>query len=75
VNASKREDDTLDLMRERNALDRQKVSALQSISNEATEEDVEEFIRHLPWSDDATENEKTIAAGNIRNFWQWCQSR
>lgn len=31
-------------------------------------EAVEEFIRNLPWSDQATEHDRTIAAGNIRNF-------
>lgn len=31
----------------------------------------DEFIRSLPWSADATEEEKALVAGNIRCFWAW----
>lgn len=31
-------------------------------------ESVEDFIRQLHWSDSATDHEKTLVAGNIRNF-------
>lgn len=30
--------------------------------------DVEQFIRDLPWSDQATDHEKTLVAGNLRGF-------
>ena len=74
TNARSRENDMLDLMRERNDLDRQKVSALRSLGCNVTDDDVEGFIRDLPWGDNAAEYEKTIAAGNIRNFWSWVKS-
>ena len=32
----------------------------------AFEKEVEEYIRRLPWSPDATEDEKTLVIGNIR---------
>lgn len=75
TNAKRGEDDTLELMRERNELDRQKVAALQSLRNGTiTNEEVESFIRDLSWSDDTPDDWKTIASGNIRHFWQWVQS-
>jgi len=30
--------------------------------------DVDQFIRDLPWSDQATDYEKTLVAGNLRGF-------
>ncbi len=29
---------------------------------------VEEYIRELPWSPEATDEERTLVAGNIRGF-------
>lgn len=40
-----------------------------------TDEDVESYIRSLPWSDDAEEHEKTLVAGNIRGFVAYLQTR
>lgn len=31
--------------------------------------DVEQFLRDLPWSDQATDHEKTLVEGNLRNFY------
>jgi len=32
------------------------------------DKDVETFLRNLPWSDDATDELKTVTIGNVRNF-------
>jgi hypothetical protein len=37
-------------------------------SEGGVDEAVEAYIRSLPWSEDATEDEKTLVAGNIRAF-------
>lgn len=31
--------------------------------------DLEQFIRDLPWSDQATDHEKTLVEGNLRNLY------
>lgn len=31
--------------------------------------DIEQFIRDLPWSDQATDHEKTLVEGNLRNLY------
>lgn len=41
-----------------------------SYTRVVSEDSVERFIRELPWTAEATDHEKTIAAGNIRNFAQ-----
>lgn len=38
---------------------------------EKEEGKVEEYIRSLIWSSDATELDKLLVAGNIRTFWKW----
>ena len=38
------------------------------ILSNSPEFDIEEFIRHLRWSPETTDNERTIAAGNLRNL-------
>ena len=34
-----------------------------------SDEDVERFIKRLPWTSSVGEYEKTLVIGNIRNFW------
>ena len=34
-------------------------------------EQIEEYIRSLPWSDDTPDIHKTLVAGNIRAFYSW----
>lgn len=71
TNAKKVDSRTLALMEERNELDRQKVAAIRGLQAGCSDDDVEEFIRNLNWSDQASSDEKTLVAGNIRHFFQW----
>lgn len=36
-----------------------------------TDDNIEDYIRSLPWSEYATDDEKTLVAGNIRRFHEW----
>lgn len=77
-NANKKgNDESLKLMRERNELDRHKVSALHELQmrNLPTEYDVEQWLLDLPWSEDSSDDEKTLVAGNVRHFFGWIKNR
>tara|TARA_R100000808_G_C2153695_1_gene164191 strand:+ start:2538 stop:2711 length:174 start_codon:yes stop_codon:yes gene_type:complete len=37
----------------------------------ATNSNVQDYINSLPWSEDASEEQKTLVAGNIQGFWQF----
>lgn len=38
------------------------------------DDSVEEYIRNLPWSAEASVSEQVLVAGNIRTFWHWVQA-
>lgn len=39
-----------------------------------SDQEVEDYIRQLPWSDEATDHEKTLVGCNIRSFYSWVKS-
>lgn len=52
-----------------NPVDESQLERVRTMFNQKLDEQVvEDFIRSLPWSDSATEDEKTLVAGNIRGF-------
>jgi hypothetical protein len=54
----------------------------QSLTEEVTDKEVENFIQSLPWDYKDTANSgfgledaKCLVGGNIRNFWQWIKNK
>ena len=39
-----------------------------------TDDEVREYINTLPWTDDATDHEKTLVGGNIIGFVSWLRN-
>lgn len=44
------------------------MSKIEAVSAALTEDAVEAFIREIPWTMHATDHERALVSGNIRNF-------